>query len=170
MEKGSHPIHLDDAFSTTELLAQWQDYCLSQSKMHNEMRSIFKRRNYSLAIPAILLSTVGGTANIGMGARTCSDDTNWLSVLFGSIGLVSAAMFSIHRYLCLPELQKEHDFYADEFEKLGNEIAMQLALDKEDGSRAYRNLAEFMKECKKTLDVLIDKAPPVSRKIEAKYS
>lgn len=156
--------------TTVDILKEWRIYSLRQAKMHNVMRSIYRFRNLSLAIPAILLSTVSGSANISMGSRSCSEGNNWLSILFGALGLSSAAMFSIHRYLNLPELQKEHDFYADEFEKLGNEITMQLTLDTEEGSQAYRNLAEFMKECKKTLDVLIDKAPPVFGRIEKRFT
>lgn len=152
--------------ATLDVLNEWRTYCLIQCQAHNKMRSIYKHRNYALAVPAILLSTIGGAANISVGANNCNNSISWLSVLFGTIGLTSAAMFSIHRYLHLPELQKEHDIYADEFEKLSNEITLQLTLDHEKGSQAYRNLAEFMKECKRSMDVLIDKAPPIFASVE----
>lgn len=148
------------------LLREWEMYSRKQALMHNKMRATMRWRNYTLAIPAILLTTISGSANISLGAQNeCGQRDHWLPIVFGSMGLMSAAMFSIHRYLTLPELQKEHDFYSDEFEKLSLEINMQLVLDQNNQSKTYRNIDEFIKECKKRLDVLIDKAPAISGRV-----
>lgn len=157
------------------LLKEWEKFCDEQSRLHDASRSYYKKLNYNIAIPAILLSTIGGTANIGISGNECSDKHDsdadsykrWLPVVFGSIGLFSAALFTIHRYMSIPELQKEHDFYSDEYAKLFNEIKMQLFICNSP-HKTYINLTEFTKSCKRTLDVLVDKEPPIPGKIRKK--
>jgi hypothetical protein len=122
------------------------------------MRAIFRHRNFYIAIPAIVLSTISGSATISL--STQFERLNILGILFGSMALIASAMFSIHRYLQLPELQREYDFYSCEFEKLRLEIKLQLTLVKTaPDASVYRNIGEFSKEIKKRMDILIDKGP-----------
>lgn len=151
------------------LLKEWHDFCCKECVLHNDARTYFRNWNYRLAIPAILLSTIGGTANIGMSNNQCSSNNEqWLPILFGSLGLVSAALMTIHRYTNLAEVQKDNDFFSDEYAKLANEIKMQLFIFNGE-HRTFTSLTEFCKRCKSLLDVLIDKAPPVPAFIVKKY-
>ncbi len=140
-----------------DLLESWQEYCKTQSKLHNKSRSYFRHWNYFVAIPAILLSTVAGTANVSTSRE--NNTINIYSLVFGLMSVSSAVLFSIHRYLRLSELQQEHDFYGDMYEMLALEIEMQKVLETDEKSRCYKNLSEFMKNCKRQLDILIDKSP-----------
>lgn len=164
------------------LLKEWLAFCDEQSRLHDGGRAFFGNWNYIIAIPAILLSTIGGTANIGISGNDCSTNNTsttqqqsttepykrWLPIVFGSIGLLSAALFTIHRYMSIPELQKEHDFYSDEYAKLYNEIKMQLFICNSP-HKTYINLTEFTKSCKRTLDILVDKEPPIPESVKKKY-
>lgn len=142
------------------LLKEWMVYCDIQCKCHELSRTYFSILNLCLSIPAIGLSTIAGSGNIGVGSNDqCNNSSSWLSIFFGVLGLISASLFTIHRTMGLPELQKQHDFYACEFQKLSNEIKMQLILDRKEEYHTYKNIAEFVKECKKTLDNLIDRSP-----------
>lgn len=149
-----------------QLLIEWETYSEEQACMHDQSRAYFRNFNYTLAIPAIVLSTIGGTGNIGISSSSCTGTggTSLLNIVFGSIGLVSATLFTVHRYLNLPELQQQHDFYSDEFEKLSKEIHLQLII-RNDTHRTYASLVEFAKECKKQMDLIIDKAPPIPKHI-----
>lgn len=154
---------------TRLVLQDWHAFCVEQSNLHNRSRERKKIFNYAMAIPAILLSTISGTANIGIGSGDCGTRNNWISIMFGAMGLVSASLFTVHRYLRLPELQQEHDFYADEYEKLALTIEMHLVLTDNEEAKTFKNLGEFMKECKKDIDLLIDKAPAVASLNKPKY-
>jgi hypothetical protein len=146
-----------------QLLVEWASYAEEQACMHDQARTYYRTFNYTLALPAIVLSTIGGTGNIGVSSTDCSN-TTMLNIVFGSLGLASATLFTIHRYLNLPEYQQQHDFYSDEFEKLAKEINLQLII-RNDSHRTYASLVEFAKECKKMIDVIIDKAPPIPKHI-----
>jgi hypothetical protein len=150
-----------------ELLFILEEYCDKRAKINNEMHTIFRHRNLYIAIPAIIISTISGSATISLSAHL--EKYNILGILFGSLALIGAAMFSVHRYLQLPELQREYDIYSDEFEKLRIEIKLQLTLDRDEPqSSVYRDLPEFAKEAKKRIDILIDKSPAFFERVEKK--
>lgn len=143
------------------LLQNWEKYCEEQSQMHSISVDYFRTINYLIAIPAILLSTFSGAGSIGL-ASSC--DTDSLSIALGFLVLVSGAMFSIHRYMNIPELQQMHDFYGDEFYKLSNSIRLNLVLSTDD-SRSFRNIQEYAKFIKGQIDICVDKAPGIPRHV-----
>lgn len=143
------------------LLQNWEKFCDEQSQMHTVSVSYFRTINYLIAIPAILLSTFSGAGSIGL-ASSC--DTDSLSIALGFLVLVSGAMFSIHRYMNIPELQQMHDFYGDEFYKLSNSIRLNLVLSTDD-SRSFRNIQEYAKFIKGQIDICVDKAPGIPRHV-----
>lgn len=174
--------HAEDT-EMLQLLSEWQHYSGRQAAMHDRCRSHFRFWNFAVALPAIILSTIAGTANIGVGVTANGDEdssgkgtiggVNWLSVSFGTMGLVSACLFAIHRYLQLPELQREHDLFADEFAKLEAEIHMHTTLHANmllgtENMCMFRTLGELTKHVKRSMDSLIDKAPPITSRMQAK--
>jgi hypothetical protein len=60
-----------------------------------------------------------------------------------------------------PELQLQHDLYSDHFQMLHNDISLNIALNNTMDS-VFKNSSEFAKHCKHNLDILIDKAPPIT--------
>jgi hypothetical protein len=143
------------------LLHNWEKFCEEQSKMHSISVSFFRTINYMIAIPAILLSTFSGAGSIGL-ASNCDSDS--LSIALGFLVLISGAMFSVHRYMNIPELQQMHDFYGDEFYKLSNSIRLNLVLS-EDESRSFKNIQEYAKFIKSQIDICVDKAPGIPRHV-----
>lgn len=155
-----------------DTLVTWESFCREQAELHDKCRGHFRVRNLGLAVPALLLSTLSGVASIGSLQRgggdkegSCSSTSKHgidiLQMLCGVASLVSAALFAVHRYMNLPELQREHDLYNDEYTKLAYEIQLHRALDPLAADRTYRNMAEFMKESKRRMDTLVDRAPPI---------
>lgn len=144
------------------LMEDWERFADEQSTLHNNARIHYKTFNYLLAIPAIVISTVSGTGNIGVSTSSCSGTI--LSIVFGSLALVAASMFSVHRYMNLPELQQMHDFYSDTFFKLANDIRFNIIVRNHE-NRAFISLVEFAKDIKKNIDICVDKAPSVPKQI-----
>lgn len=157
------------------LLDEWERTCIILSTMHAATRDYFSKLNILLVIPATLLSAVASTTNIGVGSsaqkngnESCGTESNWISIATGVMGMVSVGLYSIHRYMNVPELEKSHDYFADEYDKLRLEIRMQKIVD-HSVSKTYLNLTEFTKSCKRDLDILTDKAPTIPAFIEKKF-
>lgn len=139
----------------SDLLMNWEDFCNEQSMMHDIARARYKFYNYMLALPSILFTTVSGAGNFGV-ANTYNDKV--ASFVLGSMALAAGAMFSIHRYMNLPEIQQQHDFYSDEFLKLRNAIRLHRVITKTE-NRTYASLFEFSKHINMQIDNCIDRSP-----------
>ena len=160
--------------SIDKLLNEWQTYCSLNSKMHDASRGYFKSLNHGLMIPALLLSSLTGLGTTSLGAMgnietSSSSTTNWPLVTIGILSVASTCLISVHRLMNVAELQLEHDLYSDMFASLANEIDMQLILDESEVSRMFINKREFVKYRKSRMDILIDKAPPIPKKIAQKH-
>lgn len=151
------------------LLLEWLKLCEIQSECQDICRVRMNYLNYALLFPAVILSTVSGSANIGVGSSnssSCNNSQSTLTIIFGSMSLISAALYTFMRTTMLPEKAKEFAFYSDEYQKLAQEIKLQLATN----SHTFRNQTEFVKQCKKYLDNLIDKSPIVESSIVKKVT
>jgi len=151
------------------------DYCAQQSKLHEITRARYRYYNFAVAIPAILLSTVAGAANLvnvaSDGCKDASENTmkKWLGAAFGLMGLTAAGLFSAHRFANLAELEQQHDFFSDEFEKMNLDIRSNILLDNTATNRCFTNLYEYLKYCKYELAILIDHAPALPSNIMRKF-
>jgi hypothetical protein len=152
------------------LLFEWKGYCKFNSEVHNDSRGHFKFLNYGLMIPAMILGSATGIGTISIASNKDNADcknggVDWILLAVGCVGIVSTCLISVHRYMNVSQLQTEHDMYSDMFIILTNEIDMQLTLDDANESKMFTNKMEFMKYCKYRMDVLMDKAPPIPKKI-----
>ena len=153
--------------ASVSLAHEWRRYCEAHSEMHDTCRAYYRALNHGLMIPAILLGsgTSVGTIGVGSSDRSCGDTINWLLVTLGAAGLLSTCLISVHRLIGCVDLQREHDLYSDMYRSLTNEISMQLVLSNDDSSRMFVSTREYLKFCKNSMDVLIDKAPPIPKRV-----
>ena len=140
--------------------------------MHNQSRGHFKVLNHAMMIPALLLSSATGLGTISIGSKSNmarhDEGPDWQLVTLGIVGVTSTCLMSVHRFMNVAELQREHDLYSDMFASLANEIDMQLVLDESGKSKMFINKLEFVKYCKNRMDVLMDKAPAIPKGIMRK--
>lgn len=146
------------------LLIEWQEFCDDQSTIHGLCSSHYRLWGNIISVVAILFSTIGGTANLATVYK--HDDS--LSIFFGAISIASGGLMSIHRTLNYPELERSHRFYSDQYEKIKNEIDMQLNIHM-CMNKTYANLVEFCKSMKNQMDSLIDQSPFVPSYIEKNF-
>jgi hypothetical protein len=153
-----------------ELLQEWLEFCETNSILHAMNSSYLKKCSNIISIIAILLSTLSGSSNIATSNENASaKETRIMSLLFGSVSLVSGALITVQKYLNLSDLQTSHSFYANQYTKLKNEINMQLFIYECD-SKTFVNLTEFCKVMKHSLDSIIDRAPSVNEKMIKQFN
>jgi hypothetical protein len=149
------------------------DYCAQQSKLHDVTRVKFRRYNYGIAIPAILLSTISGSVNLITSVKdecnTSDSIASVIGIICGVSGLISAGMLSIHRYANFAELEQMHTFYGDAYEKKNLEIRSNILLDSGYENKTFSNLYEYLKFSRNEVCMLIDKSPPIPEKIKKLY-
>ena len=153
----------DQEKQVISLLSEWEVYCREQSLLHDYSRIFYTYVDYSISIPAIILTTVGGVGNIGF-ANNNDCVSNVATIILGSIALAASTMFTIEKFLNINQIIAQHDIYSDEFEKLSKDIRLQLIIYNTE-QKTYQSIIEFVKEAKKKMDSLIDKAPPIEKHI-----
>lgn len=162
-----HDERLEEEF---RVLQEWGDYCAKKTKLHDQSRIFYMTLNNATTIPATLISAIASIAIIGISSNPtleCNHDgtTNWITLGFSSMNLLASASLTLAQFMKFGEYQKLNETVANDYEKLALEINMQLSLQY---GGSYRNIAELMKNTKRHLDALIDKAPPVPKHIEKK--
>lgn len=157
-------------FDAISLLQSWKHSCNRYSTLHNECRIYYRKMNHYLMISSMLLASTGsiGSLTVSLNNNNCHNTINIPLIIFSSLSIFSTLLLSIHRFLALPEMQKEHDLYGDLYSCLGNEINLQLTIGNHE-SKMYKNTIEFAKYCKYKLDILIDKDPAILSFIAQKH-
>ncbi len=154
-----------------DVLSAWKRTCDVNAQLHERCRIVMRFRNLALSIPAILLSMVSGITNltnfnriVSQGAGGHSEEV--LSSVSGILSLAAATLFALHRYLTIPELQRDHMLFSNAFTRLGNEILMHMTLV-ESQHRAFSTTDELLKHVKHRLDLLIEQSPPLLSTVAA---
>jgi hypothetical protein len=155
------------------LLHEWREFCVLHTRLHEAESNRCRFLNNMISFPAIILSSVASLATVFQGVASTADPVggaNWLSVGFGLLGVTSSGLFVTQQVLALPEQQRDHHLFSCEYEKLSKEIQLHIALCADASSRTFANVGELLKHCKKTLDTLHDRAPPVQQRPHASSS
>lgn len=165
-------IHLSDieeSHNITDFMMMLANYCAQQASLHEISRAKYKKLDYALSIPAIVLSTIGGSANIVMSSEGCTRKNLVMTSIFGLMGLLGAVLFSIHRYGNFAELQQKHCIFAGEYEKMNLDIRSSVIINSYEKARQFANVYEYLKFCKNQLSTLIDNAPFVPSNVSTNY-
>lgn len=147
-----------------ELLNEWIIIAKNYSWLHNASAKLFQGLNYSLIIPIISVSTLGGALNLTQ--FTCTN--TYIGYILGFLSLGSAALSTVHNTLKFGERSELHKATADEFDKLTREISVETLLSDTE-AKTYANLAEFIKDCNDRFNRLVEKSPSIPEKVMNKF-
>lgn len=146
-----------------QLLEEWRIYCDAHSRMHTSALSYYKFANRVIMISSILMSSISSALSLTMVSSNDSCTTSTFTstlIVLNSIGVVSSALLTIHRFLNLDELQHLHDLYSDSHLTLAKDIQMNMVLQQGE-KPIFHSIEEMTKNVKSRLDTLIDKAPAI---------
>jgi hypothetical protein len=148
-----------------DLLHYWKKFAKRYSSLHAQSSNYYKKINYMIMFPVIILTVGGGFLNI-IFADNCSA---YIYILIGSLQLIIAFFTGIYNYMKIPELQESHYFYYVHFLKLENDINVQLLIG-EGKYKEFKNLYVYVIYVKEELNRLIDSAPSIPESIIIKYN
>lgn len=149
------------------LLLHWVHVCREQCTLHSMCRSYYRFWENTMFMVSIVLSSATGISSL---INPEDDDTNSrpVRIIFGIIGIISSVMMTIYRQLNLNELACSHDFYSTEYNKLKDDISMNLLLN-DTSHKMFANLQEYVKRCKSNLSSLNERSPPIKEHIFRRY-
>lgn len=156
-------IPLDER-SVMAVLDTWRKRAKAEGQMHLASYRYFKRIHYCFLVTIVVLSTAAGSINIADSSSsnedTCQKGPNFIQLGLGIVGLVSAALTTIHNYTNVALRYESHGFFDDEYDKLSREIQVH-ALLADSPNRIYVDKGVLLKEVKDKFDRLAEKAPKI---------
>lgn len=151
--------------SEEDLLAKWADKATCYRWMHEKAQKKFYSSNLYMTLPVIVLSTLTGTANFGMGSIFPENLQAAAQLGIGGVSLITGIISTIANFLEYAQKMEAHRGASISWGKLHRKIAVELSLP-----RAQREpCMEFLIVCRAELDRLIEQSPAVPDDIIAEF-
>lgn len=154
-----------------KILKTWELETSINQILHQQAANHYSRLNMFFMIPIIMLSsalgTIGFIASGSGGYDECED--NWIHIMMGCFGYVSAILTTTHNFLNIQKLQATHSLHAVEYSKISRDIKMHIYLSETD-VKVYANIAEYIKQCRTKIDKLIESADDIPEFIEKRVA
>lgn len=122
---------------------------------HYEYGSLLERRHLYFGVPAILFSTIVGTA-VFSSWETVSQD-GWERILFGLLSMLAAAITALQTFLNLAERASKHKSTGASYGAIRRELELLKTMppQSEDGMK------KCLEAIKQKMDELADRAPGI---------
>jgi len=144
-----------------ELLEKWgksaKNYFLLHDKAYNE----YVKRNYSLTIPVIILSTLSGTASFSIQSFPESI-RSYVPMMIGGINIFVGILQTMTQFMKVNEMVSEHRIAAINFDKFSRNITAELSLPENERSYSGKDFVHF---CRKEMDRIIEQSPVIPEHI-----
>ncbi len=146
-----------------ELVANWSDVASCYRLLHDKTEKRFSRFNMAMTIPVIMLSTMTGTANFGMGSFFGDDikSQKFANLAIGGVSLIAGLMTTLGNFLRYAQNMEAHRVASIAWGKFQRRIAVELALNPNE----RQDSMDFIKLLRNEYDRLIEQDPPIPEKI-----
>ncbi len=150
-----------------DLMANWSDIASCYRLLHDRTEKRYNKFNMAMTIPVIMLSTMTGTANFGMGSLFGDDQKSqrFANLAIGGVSLIAGLMTTLGNFLRFAQNMESHRVASVAWGKFQRQIAVELALHPDE----RHDSMDFIKICRNELDRLIEQSPPVPEAIIAKF-
>lgn len=145
-----------------ELMANWSDIASCYRLLHDKAEKRYNKFNLGMTIPVILLSTLTGTANFGMGSLFGNDQSSqrYASLAIGGVSLVAGLLTTLGNFLRFAQNMESHRVASVAWGKFQRSVAVELALHPTERQESI----DFLKVARSELDRLIEQSPAIPQK------
>lgn len=140
-----------------ELLAEWSDKGLCYRWLHDKTEKKYTRLNAMFTIPIIILSTLTGTASVGLDSFVPVDFQKNAQGIVGGVSILTGILGTISNFLRYAQGMEAHRSAGVSWGKLQRRIAIELAL----APPQRTECSDFLKLCRAEMDRLIEQSPMI---------
>lgn len=146
-----------------ELMSKWADMGTCYRWLHDRCEKLFSKNNMSITIPVIILSTLTGTASVGLNTFVGNDPEaqKFGQITIGIVSLIAGILSTLGNFLRYAQLTESHRVAGISWGKFQRQIAVELSLHPNDRLDSM----DFIKICRAELDRLIEQSPAIPDKI-----
>ncbi len=147
-----------------KILVEWCDVAQCYKWLNTRAHQSYSYRNAWFTIPAIVLSTVSGTASFAQTSLPLSYQT-YSPMVIGFINIMIGILTTIQQYLKIAELNEAHRVSAIAWDKFARNIRIELA--KAPAERM--DAGPFLKLCRQEFDRMMETSPSISSKFTKEF-
>lgn len=158
--KKNHQKKIEWSPENEEIMVEWCDVAQCYKWLNNRAHIGYSKQHAWYTIPAIILSTVSGTASF---AQTSLPEQaqHYAPVVIGTINIFIGILTTIQQYLKISELNESHRVSSIAWDKFARNIRIELAKKPEERLDA----GTFLKHCRDEYDRLMETSPSISEYI-----
>jgi hypothetical protein len=146
------------------IIVEWCDIAQCYKWMNSRSHEKLARANAWFTIPAIILSTVSGTASFAQKSLPSSFQT-LAPLAIGTVNIFIGILTTIQQYLKISELNEAHRVSAISWDKFARNIRIELAKDPDERMEA----GSFLKLCRSEFDRLMETSPSINPSIAKEF-
>ena len=140
-----------------KILVEWCDIAKCYKWLHTRAHQNYSTKHAWFTIPAIILSTISGTASFAQGSLPVSMQT-YAPMVIGSVNIFIGILTTIQQYLKISEYNESHRVSAIAWDKFARNIRIELAKHPDERSS---DAGHFLKTNRDEFDRLMETSPSI---------
>lgn len=146
------------------IMVEWCDIAQCYKWLHAKAHSKYKSKNAWYTIPAIVLSTISGTASFAQTSLPVAYQV-YSPMAIGAINIFIGILTTVQQYLKISELNEAHRVSSISWDKFARNIRIELAKHPDERMEA----GSFLKMNRQEFDRLMETSPMIDNKIVKKF-
>jgi hypothetical protein len=142
------------------IMVEWCDIAQCYKWLHTKAHAKYKSRNAWYTIPAIVLSTISGTASFAQTSLPLEYQA-YSPMVIGGINIFIGILTTVQQYLKISELNEAHRVSSISWDKFARNIRIELAKHPDERMDA----GSFLKMNRQEFDRLMETSPMIDEKI-----
>lgn len=162
---GDPTIMIEWSPENEEIMVEWCDVAQCYKWLNLRAHGKYARLHAWFTIPAIILSTISGTASFAQQSFPTPTQP-FVPMAIGSLNIFIGILTTIQQYLKISELNEAHRVSAISWDKFARNIRIELAKRPEERAEA----GHFIKLCRSEFDRLMETSPTIPDKIIQEFT
>lgn len=147
------------------IMVEWCDVAQCYKWLNTRSHQKYSKMHAWFTIPAIVLSTVSGTASFAQ-ASLPKNTQVYAPMVIGTINIMIGILTTIQQYLKISELNESHRVSAISWDKFARNIRIELAKAPQERMDA----GHFLKLCRQEFDRLMETSPSISAAVILEFN
>lgn len=146
------------------IMVEWCDIAQCYKWLHAKAHAIYKSKNAWFTIPAIVLSTISGTASFAQTSLPIEYQA-YSPMAIGGINIFIGILTTVQQYLKISELNEAHRVSSISWDKFARNIRIELAKHPDERMDA----GSFLKMNRQEFDRLMETSPMIDDNIVEEF-
>ena len=142
------------------IMVEWCDVAQCYKWLNTRSHAKYSYMHAWFTIPAIIFSTVSGTASFAQDSFP-ENIRSYAPAVIGSINIIIGILTTIQQYLKISELNEAHRVSSIAWDKFARNIRIELSKNPDERNEA----GPFIKQCRNEFDRLMETSPDITEQV-----